>query len=393
MKLLFFTEARLNQTADKNFYSADQSFSFQMFKRYLEAFDNVLVVARAAKVENGALDENTRVNNNAVTVLPLPYYVGPYQYILKRNKFLRTLRHYIDLNSDAAIICRVPGTVGTAAARYLFKKKRPYGVEVVGDPRDVFAAGSFNHPLRRVFRYSGIKNLKTVVKNTSAAIYVSKQTLQARYPVRRKTFSTNASNVILPPEAFVMEAKVLKKSPPFSIVTVGTLAVMYKAPDITIKAMSILKTRGLRVSLQWMGDGKYRPAMEALAKRYGVFQTISFTGHIRSACAVRKNMDGGDLFVLPSRTEGLPRALLEAMARGLPCIGTEIGGIPELLDKMALVPVNDPKRLAERIEHFLNTPKLADAQAKRNLIEAKNYASEILDTRRLQFYEYLRGIS
>ena len=133
MKLLFFTEVRLTQTPDKKFYSADQSFAFQMFRRYLKTFDRVLVVARSTTSgSNDAVSEQTRVDNSGVTVLPLPYYVGPYQYLTKKNKLLRSLRHYIDLHSDTAIICRVPGAIGTAAARYLFKKRRPYGVEGVG---------------------------------------------------------------------------------------------------------------------------------------------------------------------------------------------------------------------------------------------------------------------
>jgi len=394
MKLLFFTEARLTQTPDKKFYSADQSFFFQMFKRYLKIFDSVLVVARSAMASsNDAVDEATRVDNNGVTVLPLPYYIGPYQYLLKRNRILKTLRHYIDWNSDAATICRVPGTIGTAAARYMFKRKRHYGVEVVGDPRDVFAPGSFSHPFRPVFQYSSVKNLKSVVKYASAAIYVSKATLQGRYPTADKIFSTYASNVMLPPEAFVTDAKTLKSTPPFSLATVGSLSAMYKSPDIAIEAMAILKKRGLRVSLQWLGDGRYRLEMETLAKKIGVSDVISFVGNIGSASEVRAYLDNADLFVLPSRTEGLPRALVEAMARGLPCIGTNIGGIPELLDKQALVPVNSAERLAEKIEQFLNTPVLADAQAKRNLMEAQNYAFDILNARRTKFYEYLKEIS
>ena len=394
MNLIFFTEVRLIKLSCGRHYSDDQSFSFQMFKRYLTCFDNVFIIARSS-LEGGYkyVDEKTRVDKEGVIVLPLPHYIGPYQYLLRRRQLLRSLQQYIDSQPEAAVILRVPSIIGTAAAKYLLKVKRSYGVEVVGDPWDVFAPGSFNHILRPVFRYSGMKNLQFVVKHASAVTYVSKDTLQARYPAASNAFNTYASNVMLPPEAFAIESKTLKSSPPFSIVAVGSLAAMYKSPDIAIAAMAILKQRGLRVSLQWLGDGRYRPEMVALAAKVGVSDVVSFVGNIGTADEVRAYLDGADLFVLPSRTEGLPRALVEAMARGLPCIGTNIGGIPELLEQEALVPINDPERLADTIEHFLTTPGLANAQAKRNLLDARNYAFDILEARRNQFYEYLKGIS
>ena len=108
---------------------------------------------------------------------------------------------------------------------------------------------------------------------------------------------------------------------------------------------------------------------------------------------MRHYLDAADLFILSSRTEGLPRALVEAMARGLPCIGTDIGGIPELLERKALVPVNNSELLAKKIYSFLNSPELADNQAKRNLKEAHSYAIEYLEARRIEFYNYLKKIS
>lgn len=393
MKLLFFTEARLQQTVEGRFYSADQSFSYQMFKRYLKTFDKVLVIARSSLVGNDVVDETTRVDNAGISVLPLPYYIGPYQYLANKVTLIKTLGNYLDSNSDAAIICRVPGIVGTLAARWLVNKKRPYGVEVVGDPHDVFAPGSFNHPLRVLFRYSGIKNLKTVVKNASAAIYVTRKSLQERYPTANNVFSTSSSNVMLPPEAFVAEAKVLKKACHYSIVAVGALAAMYKSPDIAIEAMTNLKKRGRDVSLRWLGDGRYRSEMVELTRQAGIADKVTFIGNIDSAEEVRQYLDAADLFVLPSRTEGLPRAMVEAMARGLPCIGTDIGGIPELLAQEALVPINNASWLAEKIDYFLNTSKFSDAQAKRNLAEAQSYAFDILEGRRLEFYQYLKSVS
>src|SRR5262249_14373457 len=93
---------------------------------------------------------------------------------------------------------------------------------------------------------------------------------------------------------------------------------------------------------------------------------------------------------LASRTEGLPRAMVEAMARGLPCIGTAVGGIPELLDAEDLVPPHDADALAARIEEFLETPVRANASAARNLEKSRAYSASALQVRQAAFLEAVR---
>ena len=393
MRLLFLTEARFSRQSNGGCYCPDRSFSYEMFGRYLKAFDEVFVLGRASGPGGVMGDKAVRVDGEGVQVLPLTYYVGPYQYLSKRKKVERSIRKYIDAHPGAAVICRVPGAIGNIGAKYLKSRKRKYGVELVGDPSDVFAPGSFKHPFRWIFRYSGVSNLKSVLKGAGACLYVTKKSLQARYPPARESFSTFASNVMLPAEAFVEKAKCLKGKARYSVVSVGSLDALYKAPDTVIEAVSILEERAFRLSIQWVGDGTYKSEMEKHARRVGVERDITFVGHVSTVASVRKYLDAADLFVLASRTEGLPRALIEAMARGLPCIGTAVGGIPELLDKVALVPINSPKLLADKIVSFLTEPGMADAQAKRNLIEAHSYESEVLDGRRSEFYNYLKGIS
>jgi glycosyltransferase involved in cell wall biosynthesis len=104
---------------------------------------------------------------------------------------------------------------------------------------------------------------------------------------------------------------------------------------------------------------------------------------------VREELDRSSLFVLPSRTEGLPRAMLEAMARGLACVGSTVGGIPELLAAEDLVPAGDSAALARRIVEVSRDPRRMERMAARNRQKALEYREEVLGPRRTAFYRHI----
>jgi len=78
------------------------------------------------------------------------------------------------------------------------------------------------------------------------------------------------------------------------------------------------------------------------------------------------------------------------MARALPCIGTNVGGIPELLDSSVLVETESPEAIAEKIEYFLNNNDFVESQSKINLENANDYSFDKLDSKRKEFYNYLK---
>ena len=82
--------------------------------------------------------------------------------------------------------------------------------------------------------------------------------------------------------------------------------------------------------------------------------------------------------------------MIEAMARGLPCIGSTVGGIPELLPAEDLVPPGDAPALARKIMEVLGDPDRMARMSARNLATAAEYRDDILSERRRAFYTYLR---
>src|SRR4029077_4545824 len=108
--------------------------------------------------------------------------------------------------------------------------------------------------------------------------------------------------------------------------------------------------KGMAIQLTIVGNGRCRAALDTGARERGIERDVRFTGRVPAGAPVREILDGADLFVLASKTEGLPRAMIEAMARGLPCIGSAVGGIPELLGASELVPRGNAAALAAKIE-------------------------------------------
>ena len=148
---------------------------------------------------------------------------------------------------------------------------------------------------------------------------------------------------------------------------------------------------GLNIELVFVGSGSYQPQLEARAAALGVGTRVQFRGQLASADAVRAELDRADLFVLPSRQEGLPRAMIEAMARGLPCIGSTVGGIPELLATEDMVPPNDASALARKIREVLADPSRMYGCRRATWRKRGNIPSMVPTRRRERFYEHVRA--
>src|SRR5665647_483659 len=151
MDLVYATEARFIKNKDGNIYSFDGTFSNQLWMRYLKSFNKIQVVARVKYDPDYPGEEKYLSNNEQVLFIELPYFIGPFEYIRRRKSIIESLEKKLPL-AGCAYLCRVPGMIGAMVIDLLKKNKIKYGLEVVGDPWDVFAPGSIQHPLRPLLR-------------------------------------------------------------------------------------------------------------------------------------------------------------------------------------------------------------------------------------------------
>ena len=116
---------------------------------------------------------------------------------------------------------------------------------------------------------------------------------------------------------------------------------------------------------------------------------VHFTGYLKSSEAIHAALDSADIFVLPSLAEGLPKVTIEAMARALPCIGSQVGGQVELLSEGYLVPAGDVQALKSKLCAVSGDLSRLNQMSACNFEKAQEYHQEILSEHRQEFYEYI----
>jgi glycosyltransferase involved in cell wall biosynthesis len=149
----------------------------------------------------------------------------------------------------------------------------------------------------------------------------------------------------------------------FRAITVARF-VPQKGIDVLLKAIAHL-TPNVRENMAFtvIGGGPLEGALRNLASELGIAERIEFLEWVEN---VADRLWNYDLFILPSRSEGLPIALLEALSIGLPCIASSVSGIPEALADGRygrLIPADDPVSLATAIESFVSTPNELSTKA------------------------------
>jgi glycosyltransferase involved in cell wall biosynthesis len=387
MNVVITTEQHFDRTPDGQVWTSG-SFSYPFWTRYLAVFDSVRILARVRNVPVPP-PEFRLVSGPNVTFAGVPDYLGPEQYLLRLPSVTAATAKAI--NNGDAVILRLPGQVGSRVARRLRKMRRPYAVEVVGDPYDVFAPGAVRHPFRPFFRSWFARSLRLECEGACASAYVTEHALQRRYPPGSQAFATHCSDVELPQAAFVNLPRISMPNGIARLIYVGSLAQLYKAPDVLIDAVGACVRGGLNLELVLLGSGRYQPEVEARAAALRLGKRVQFRGQLTTPKAVRAELDQAHLFVLPSRVEGLPRAMIEAMARALPCIGSTVGGIPELIPAEDLVPPGDVPALARKIHEIITDPARMARMSARNLAKATEYSDATLTSRRQAFYQHLRA--
>jgi len=262
---------------------------------------------------------------------------------------LSMVRHVLrEVRASTVVHADQPGVVGALGLVLGKLLGKQLSVNVVGDARESVHPSVVGGPRGRVGHLLLPRIQRWACSAADCTNYVTSTVLQRRYPPRSGAPSYSLST-FSPLGDF--------RPRPFphgsvSVITVGSLEQPYKGVADLIDATALAVASGMDISLTVVGSGRTRPSLQEHAARVAPGR-VNFTGHLDPA-GLYQEMGRHDVFALASWTEGLPRALVEAMADGIPAVATAVGGTPELLEPHRLVPARDAAALASGLRALLS---------------------------------------
>lgn len=384
-KVLFIHDHYFKYDYENNYYSPG-GLPASAWDRYFLGFEKITVIGRDA----GFLTDKKKNEYSLSSADNVTFELFPNLSTLKNiviSKDIKNKVHKLVRETDGVIV-RLPSRLGNIFAKEALKQGKPYGVEVVGCTWDsLYYYGSLKAKVVAPISYVSTQR---AIQNANCVLYVTRDFLQKRYPARTEN-QTYCSNVEIPAlEETVLEKRLENISKVNEVRVrlglIGNYSANYKGIDLAIRALASLQDEGIDCELEVVGGGDPDRYLK-LAHECRVANRVSFVGRLSSGAEIFKWLDKIDIYLQPSRVEGLPRALVEAMSRGLPAIAARVGGIPELLSEECLFTKNSWKQLSNKIDMLLRDKDKMIAEAKDNFRTANQYTHDVLSNKRRQFWK------
>ncbi|MCF1617093.1 glycosyltransferase [Tetragenococcus koreensis] len=376
---VIFAHDHVFYKAERNYYSTG-GLSKKTLEKYSSVFGKITVLSRQKNSEK-LKSKMTLASAKGVEFEKIPDFkaIKNIFWVFEAKKKIEN-----EIMVADGVIARLPSSIGNIAVKMAIKHNKPYLIEVVTCPWDALWNHSFRGKILAPFGYA---KLKKITKKAPFVSYVTNSFLQNRYPTLGK--QTNCSNVSLTEfdeNILTLRKERIRNNNGKKIIgTAAAVNVKFKGQQYVIQALGELKKEGVtNLEYQLVGSGDQR-YLKNLAIKYNVSDQVKFLGALPHE-KVFNWLDKIDFYVQPSKQEGLPRALIEAMSRGVPAFGANTAGIPELLESEYIF-TNSNNTLEIRSILKKYTKKKMLEQSERNYKEAKKYSEEVIERRRRAFLE------
>lgn len=384
MKLLFIHDHPFYKIGNDIYTSG--AFTKDLWNNYLLLFIEVNIYSRRLRVEpiNKILSSRKNVNfhltDNYSSLKVLFFHFFNLKKEIER----------LVLENDVILI-RLPSILGLIAGFIALKHKKYIWVEQVGNAEEAMLnhgsfIGKISAPILHLLN-------KRIIKKAHFISYVTEGKLQKDYPCNLSALQVSLSDVMIHNILESDDVDILRfTSDIFKIGVIGGFDTRYKGFDVLLKAVSLLPlSKKNKIELYFIGKGDSE-WIKKMAMELDLIENIKFIGPLKAGEEINNILSTLSLYVQPSLTEGMPRALLEAMAMGCPCLGSNVGGIPDILDIKNIHMAGDHNQLAEHVKFYIdNREKLAE-QSQINLNRIKPYLFDNLNKKRLNFYSEMKRI-
>lgn len=380
--LFYFDSERVYTDRDGNYY-ASGNFPRDVWNRYLKYCDNLYVIMREG---NGIHDKDDpqnrkeKIDDPRIKVFLVKDIYGSIKDFFDIHKHLENRKIVCSVIHKCDYV--IMRGVNSNVIKIIKKQGKPYLVESIGCPWDAL----WNHGWKgKVLAVPEFISARAAIKNAEWVLYVTNEFLQSRYPTKGKSIGVSDVSIADMDSQILVKRiqKITNIGKTIVLGTAGAVNVAYKGQEYVIRAIGKLKCQGYIVNYEMVGSGE-SGYLKKIAKESGVLDQVKFVGELTHD-EVFRWMDSIDVYIQPSLVEGLPRALVEAMSRGLPAMGSRVGGIPELLDEEMLF---KPKSIGDIAGHIqmLNQDILMQS-AKKSFEKAKKFHKNFLDNKRDMFYK------
>jgi glycosyltransferase involved in cell wall biosynthesis len=392
-KLVFAHDHLFYQAAEGAWFSRGGQYSAATWNHYLEHCDRLTVAARHARLEpfedRSQLSLSTHAN---VSFVPVPSLAGVGKLLSQRGAARQALA--AALHDADLLIARLPSQTGLLAIEVARDQRKPWAVECVGCAWDAHvhhtaALAKLYAPLARM-------QMRRAIEQAPVVSYVTEQFLQQRYPTRGVAIACSDVEIAIGNVTDIRVARLQRIASqggerPLRFGLIGSFIHTHKGVDVALRALCAAQTRLPPFELYVLGPGD-PSAMMQLASQMGLGDAFKPCAPVPRGAAVQHWLDDIDVYLQPSRYEAMPRALIEAMARGCPALASDSGGIAELLPAACLHPPGDAERLAQQLIGAAN-PAWQQVQAQHNIEYAQRFDRDALSQKRVAFWQAVTALT
>lgn len=312
-----------------------------------------------------------------ISIIP---YDKPKGY-LKRNKYIKEV-----VKKSDCLSFKLPLPESIIGCFWAWVYRKPYVIESGGDSK----ASLWYHGglLYKLAAWPVDLVVKIQHKLAKHIVYVSKSLLQRRYP--SKVHQLGCSDAILElPSLDVLHKRlehINNKKGPYTLGLIGATQAEYRGHDTLIKVAAELVKQGYDVRISFLGGGSSDEKRKKLARQLSIEDRVEFYGRVPHD-QVLDWIDTIDILVMPTLVESLGRAVIEAMSRGCPVIGTYETALGEQLGSDSLVHARNVNEIVEIIGFIINHKDYATYCAYENFYRSMKYNCDYTYSLRKEFYD------